>query len=101
MGYASYTLPDGREGGYAVDAECDQDDCTEEIDRGLGYLCGRNPGGYPHGCGNYFCSEHLMYGWVEDPDATGGARMCPHQMCEPCIDAWKAAGGPADPDGDE
>lgn len=45
MGYASYTLPDGREGGYAVDAICDLDGCEVEIDRGLGYLCGTRPGG--------------------------------------------------------
>ncbi len=97
MGYASYTLPDGRDGGYAVDAECDRDGCTAEIDRGLGYLCGRNPGGHPFGCGNYFCSEHLFYGWVKDAD--GRNRMSPHRMCEPCVDKWRAAGGPQDPDG--
>ncbi len=96
MGYASYTLPDGREGGYAVDAECDLDDCTADIDRGLGYLCGQNPGGHPFGCGGYFCSEHLWLGNVDD--GNGGVRWSPHYMCEPCVDKWRAAGGPEDPD---
>ncbi len=96
MGYASYTLPDGREGGYAVDATCDLDGCEAEIDRGLGYLCGSVPGGHPFGCGKYFCSAHLYYGGVDD--GAGGHRWAPHNMCEPCVDKWRAAGGPVDPD---
>jgi hypothetical protein len=94
MGYASYTLPDGREGGYAVEAECDRDDCETAIDRGLGYLCGTRPGGWPFGCGGYFCGEHLGLAYVDD----GGVRWSAHQMCEPCADQWKAAGAPVDPD---
>lgn len=62
MGYGSYTLPDGREAGYLVDAECDADGCATVIDRGLGYLCGEMPDGHrdpdDHGCGRYFCGEH-------------------------------------------
>lgn len=99
MGYGYYVLADGRKAGYGVDATCDRDNCAEEIDRGLAYLCGRTPdSGYPHGCGGYFCSSHLFYGWVENTD--GPPTASPHQMCEPCLDAWKAAGGPADPDDD-
>lgn len=63
MGYAHYTLPDGREAGFAVEAECDQDGCTEQIDRGMGWLCGQNPLGHKDdgepGCGNYYCTDHL------------------------------------------
>ncbi len=63
MGYASYVLPDGREAGYGIEAECDQPDCSAEIDRGLGYLCGDNPDGHRDpteaGCGLYFCGQHL------------------------------------------
>ncbi len=59
MGYAYYTLPDGREAGYGVEAECDAPGCQVRIDRGLGYLCGRNPDGHKDaeepGCGNYYC----------------------------------------------
>jgi hypothetical protein len=62
MGYAHYVLPDGREAGYGVDATCDRDDCEEEIDRGLGFLCGNNPDGWRDdtepGCGRYFCDRH-------------------------------------------
>lgn len=77
MGYAYYTLPDGREAGYGVEAECDHPDCTEQIDRGLGYLCGNDPDGYRDdsepGCGRYFCGQHDVdhdcpnpNGWDED-----------------------------------
>jgi hypothetical protein len=63
MGYAHYTLPDGREAGYGVRAECDANGCAAEINRGLGYLCGRNPDGHKDedepGCGQYFCGQHL------------------------------------------
>jgi hypothetical protein len=62
MGYGHYTLPDGREAGYLVEAECDQDGCPEQIDRGLAYLCGDNPDGHrpdsEWGCGLYFCGKH-------------------------------------------
>jgi hypothetical protein len=59
MGYAHYVLADGREAGYGVEATCDEQGCTAEIDRGLGYLCGRTPGADEYGCGGYFCGEHL------------------------------------------
>lgn len=62
MGYGYYTLPDGREAGYTVDAVCDLPGCEEEIHRGLDYLCGENPSGRKDGgewgCGLYFCPPH-------------------------------------------
>lgn len=64
MGYSYYVLDDGREAGYGVTAECDHPGCIATIDRGLGYLCGRNPSGWndPNepGCGYYFCENHLI-----------------------------------------
>lgn len=77
MGYAHYELPDGREAGYGVEAECDAASCTTQIDRGLGYLCGQAPDGWRDesepGCGKYFCGEHTYShacpnpnGWDED-----------------------------------
>lgn len=73
MGYAYYTLPDGREAGYGVEAECDHPDCTERIDRGLGYLCGDNPDGHRDpeepGCGKYYCEQHQ------------GAHECTNPRC--------------------
>jgi hypothetical protein len=65
MGYGYYILPDGREAGYNVEAECDAPGCTVMIDRGLGWLCGRDPDGHRDpsepGCGLYFCGEHLGF----------------------------------------
>lgn len=47
-----------RDIGYGVPAYCDHPDCNEEIDRGLGYVCGSEPYGGDKGCGLYFCSNH-------------------------------------------
>lgn len=73
MGYAYYLLPDGREAGYGVEAECDADDCTAVIDRGLGYLCGTAPDGHREpcepGCGRYFCMDH--HGTHDCPNPDG------------------------------
>jgi hypothetical protein len=84
MGWA-YGVVDGREVGYSVDAICDQDGCNAEIDRGLGYCCGGMHGGAEHGCGNYFCGEHLFYGGPLAP------------LCGPCMAIWDAA----NPENDE
>lgn len=79
MGYAYYTLPDGREAGYAVTDVCNAPDCQQRIDRGLDYLCGDNVGdGGEHGCGRYFCGLHTRY-------TEAG------QLCRPCADRYLAA----------
>lgn len=65
MGYASYTVyrnGEEIEAGYDVEDGCNKDGCTAKIDRGLGNLCGETPGGDEHGCGHYFCGEHLFGG---------------------------------------
>lgn len=59
--------------GYSVVAWCDHPACFQVIDRGLYYVCGGEPYGGEHGCGLFFCSEHL---WM------GGAR----QQCERCTE---------------
>ena len=67
MGYGFYDISDGRFGGYMVLATCDKFGCENEIDRGLGYLCGDNPHDFwsdEPGCGRYYCADHL--GWVGD-----------------------------------
>lgn len=64
----------GRDIGYGVPALCDQPDCTEEIDRGLGYVCGGEPYGGEEGCGLYFCGNHLCAG-----------EEC-NQLCDRCVD---------------
>lgn len=65
MGYANYEISrNGQtiQAGYAVEAICEETGCEEKIDRGLGHLCGKNPGGDEHGCGSYYCGQHLTYG---------------------------------------
>lgn len=62
MGYAHYEIIRNGEkidAGYGVEAVCEQDGCDAKIDRGLAYLCGKHPGGDEHGCGGYFCEQHL------------------------------------------
>lgn len=62
MGYGHYVVTRGGqeiEAGYLVEAECEKEDCTERIYRGVGQLCGRVPGGDEYGCGGYFCDAHL------------------------------------------
>ncbi|MFF9559282.1 hypothetical protein ACF1DY_26125 [Streptomyces albus] len=72
MGYARYEIyrnGEKIEAGYDVEAMCDKPDCTTRIWRGLDALCGQTPGGDEHGCGDYFCDEHLYlapereHGW--------------------------------------
>ena len=61
-----------RDIGYGVPATCDFPGCGADIDRGMGYVCGGEPYGGEHGCGLYFCGEHLI-----------GGRP---QQCDRCID---------------
>jgi hypothetical protein len=48
-----------RDIGYGVPSFCDHPDCPENIDRGMGYVCGGEPYGGEKGCGLYFCGSHL------------------------------------------
>lgn len=61
----------GREIGYGIEATCDQRGCEANIDRGLGYCCGRMHNGDEGGCGRYYCGDHL-YG-------VGPRGGCPHR----------------------
>jgi hypothetical protein len=49
-----------RDIGYGVPAICDHPKCNKKIDRGLSFVCGEQPYGGEHGCGLFFCSEHLI-----------------------------------------
>ena len=60
--------------GYGVPAWCDHPECREKIDRGLAYVCGGEPYGGEHGCGLFFCGEHMH-----------GTDDC-MQVCERCRD---------------
>jgi len=62
MGYGFYTVDFERPSGYMVLATCDKRGCDNEIDRGLGYLCGSEPGLFNgDGCGRYYCEDHLGF----------------------------------------
>jgi hypothetical protein len=49
-----------RDIGYGVPALCDHPECTEEINRGLSYVCGEDVYGGDRGCGLFFCGKHLF-----------------------------------------
>lgn len=69
MGYeVGYDSNWKRDIGYGVPSVCDHPDCNEEIDRGLGYVCGGGLYGTPDGCGLFFCEDH------------GGGSLC--ERCE-------------------
>lgn len=60
MGWSYGINEQGREVGYAVEAECDTASCNAQIDRGLAYVCGGMHDGGEFGCGRYFCPDHLF-----------------------------------------
>lgn len=59
MGYGYYVI-DGKECGYNVEAVCEEEGCEEEIDRGLAFACGGEPGEGDTYCDGYFCLSHLV-----------------------------------------
>lgn len=75
----------GRDIGYGVPAECDHPDCSKKIDRGLGYVCGGDVYGGEHGCGLFFCGEHLAHYRIEteQEEGTWEAEFTP-AICERC-----------------
>lgn len=87
MGYAYYETPLGP-AGYSVEDTCHRDGCTEEIDRGLGQLCGDTPG-VPdeYGCGEWFCDKDL-YMSLSLPD---DVRLRGGGLCAKCVARWEAA----------
>lgn len=69
MGYSIGTGENGRDIGYGVIAICDKPGCDEKIDRGMSYCCGGYVG--DHGCGLYFCTKHLQFVDVREPEERG------------------------------
>lgn len=79
MGYALYDTPMG-EAGYSVEDTCHREGCSEEIDRGLSFLCGSTPGtADEYGCGKWFCGDHLLMPPAHIELFGGG-------VCEECWD---------------
>jgi hypothetical protein len=83
VGFDSYW---GRDIGYGVPALCDYPGCGAKIDRGLGYVCGGQPYGGEHGCGLYFCGQHLAYGHTDEDGSEVDGEFC--ERCQDC------SGGP-------
>lgn len=81
MGWGDCGIDDiGRPIGYNIEATCDFPGCKAKIDRGLSYVCGSMHLGGEHGCGRYFCSEHLFLGG-------------PEQLCPECYAKWEQEHG--------
>lgn len=49
----------GQRMGYNFECKCHKRGCSEEINRGLGHVCGGMHEGGVLGCGYYFCSGHM------------------------------------------
>jgi hypothetical protein len=81
--YEIYRNGEKIEAGYDVEAVCEEDGCEEQIDRGLAYLCGNMPGGDEHGCGGYYCGQHLYMSLTEGVG----------DLCVRCIEVTKAPVG--------
>lgn len=63
--------------GYSYEGQCSHPDCEADIDHGLAYVCGGMHEGGEHGCGRYFCYEHLMIVGV------------PVQLCIDCYNQYR------------
>lgn len=103
MGYSvGYDGNWGRDVGYGVPAICDHPDCSEQIDRGLAYVCCRQQiFGGDDGCGLYFCESHR---WFDDlgrcERCAGGqvpfepkpdvAEWVQHKLTDESWAAWRA-----------
>lgn len=70
-----YDFKRKRDVGYGVPATCDHPGCGAEIDRGLSSVCGGMHEGGEHGCGLYFCQDHLR---------TAGQLREHEQLCSRC-----------------
>jgi len=86
MGYAVYDTPRGP-AGYGIPDVCHTAGCAERIDRGLGFLCGNQPGAADeYGCGWWFCAEHL---YAPVPVAVASV-VTQRDVLWLCADCWDA-----------
>lgn len=81
----------GRPIGYGVEAECDEDGCSTQIDRGLSYRCGGHHFDVPT-CEGFFCEEHRTTVPVTTHDGD------PQQYVSVCI---RCAAELAEPDAED
>lgn len=74
-----------RDIGYLVPAYCDHPGCMKKIDRGLSHVCGGEPYGGSHGCGLYFCNEHLsLHEMMDQPDGEDQNQVHDSETAEVC-----------------
>jgi hypothetical protein len=90
MGWAYGINREGRRVGYGVRATCDQRGCHARIDRGLAYVCGGMHDGDEHGCGRYFCGNHLTYAVQLDTGEDYERAIWSRQVCQACCDRIEA-----------
>lgn len=88
-----------RDIGYGVPAQCDYPGCTEEIDRGLSFVCGGKPYGGETGCGLYFCLAHgggmeqCEHSFLDDPNYRPSPDLpewINHKNTDPSWAVWRA-----------
>lgn len=68
--------------GYGVPCICEHPNCNKKIDRGLSYICGGDIDGGEHGCGLFFCAEHLLHAPAPHEAANDDADY--YQLCNRC-----------------
>jgi hypothetical protein len=91
MGYAFGQNHRGEEIGYGIEAVCDEDGCTEEIDKGLAFCCGGMGGVKGEvGCGRYVCANHLFMGYRHPARPDEYVQLC--GACSEAEDAKEEAG---------
>jgi hypothetical protein len=88
MSWARGTDSNGNAIGYAVKDKCHAAFCSAAIDRGLAYVCGGEHEGGEHGCGGYFCDQHMFF---NHSGPSGPDRLVSPQLCEACSRKWTDA----------
>lgn len=102
MGWSLGVNSEGRDVGYSVPATCDHPGCETDIDRGISYVCGCAPEGGDHGCGLFFCGNHLSGGYnlcarcIKGEDSEGPFPAKPdvdvwvhHKLTDPSWEQWR------------
>lgn len=82
----AYGERNGREIGYSVEAQCDEDGCSMVIDRGLSYRCGGHHFDDMETCDKYYCPSHLIQIEVI---ANDGSKILT-QVCKRCAGLLKS-----------
>lgn len=82
-GYCGTNPDTGEEMGYAILGVCHAEGCDKAIDHGISYVCGGMHEGGEHGCGYYFCGDHLAV-YCRGDDPLG------YELCKACGQAYEA-----------